>query len=80
MNKTCAICGSTIKHGHNPVAAALWHFRPFDLSQLPWVRGTLRCFGVDAALCLISPAFNTIRHWKYRKYKLTCQFRTLEDL
>jgi len=76
----CKICGEKLKPNSNRLMAALWHFRPLEWKQWPWFRGTLKQFGLDAAICLMSPAYNTLRHWKYRNAKLTSQFCALDDV
>ncbi len=78
MNK-CKICGEKLKPNSNRLSAALWHFRLIERKQWPWFRGTMELFGLDAAICLMSPIYNTFRHWKRRKAKLTSQFCALDD-
>ncbi|MDE2104486.1 MAG: hypothetical protein KGL39_45040 [Patescibacteria group bacterium] len=79
MKPTCIICGEKLKPGSNRLMSAFWHFRPLEWKQRPWFRGTLKRFGISAAIGLMSPLYNTLRHWKYRKAKLTSQFCALDD-
>ena len=78
--KTCIICGEKLKPNSNRLTAALWHFRPLELKQWPWFRGTVKHCGISSAISLMSPLYNTLRHWKYRKAKLTSQFCALDDV
>ena len=77
--KTCLFCGEILKPNSNRLLAALWHFRPFEKKQLPWFKGTRQHFGLSAAMATISPLYNALRHWKYRRAKLASQFHSLDD-
>lgn len=70
--KTCLICGeSTMKPAH----AAFSHFWLWNPGQLQFLRGNISMFGfwsgLDSTLGLICPAYNTLRHWKHRKARLS---------
>jgi hypothetical protein len=79
-NQNCIICNEQLKQNSNLLWAALWHFRLIEFKQWPWFKGTYKHFGLSSAISLICPLYNTLRHWKYRRFKLTSKFLSLEDM
>jgi hypothetical protein len=77
--KTCPICGSQAKctfkeHWYHHVWRA--HLAPYEPGNFRWFKGNMATFGrwrgFWSTIGLISPLFNTLRHWKYRKHQLVC--------
>jgi len=56
------------------VRDALSHFRLYEPGMWQFWRGNVRLLGVVqgllSILSLAFPWFDTLRHWKYRKYRL----------
>ena len=67
----CPICG---ERSTRPVLATLHHLRLYESGNWRFFRGNMAAFGrwrgFWSTVCLISPLFNTLRHWKYRKCRL----------
>jgi hypothetical protein len=73
--KPCVVCGEPTEH---PISAALEHFRLVEWDQWQFWRGNIRAFGfwsgLLASVDLSFPIVNTLRHWKYRKWRLKLKF------
>ena len=71
MKKFCPVCAEPTEY---PWRAALEHFRLYQRGQWKYLRGNVSCFGllqgISGTLGLAFPIYNTLRHWKYRKYRL----------
>lgn len=69
--KHCIVCGEKTDQ---PIAAAFTHFYLYAPRQWMYLRGNCKTFGllsgIHSTLCLICPAYNTLRHWKHRKSRL----------
>lgn len=67
----CLVCGDA---SPRPILATLWHFRLYAGGNWKWFRGNMATFGAWdgfwGTIGLVCPAFNTLRHWQYRKARL----------
>ena len=70
--KTCPICGDKTR---KPIQAAFEHFWFWQPGSLQYLKGNIKTFGfwsgLHAWICLAFPFYSTLRHWKYRKCRLT---------
>lgn len=70
--KRCIVCGDLTT---SPWLAAFHHFRLYESGNWKYLRGNCATFGllsgIHSTLCLICPAYNTLRFWEHRKSRLT---------
>lgn len=68
----CLICGEPSEKPIRSTFSHLWLYVP---GQWKYLRGNVRMFGLWdgfwGTVYLVSPLLNTLRHWKYRKHRLS---------
>jgi hypothetical protein len=71
MTTRCVVCG---RETERPISDALSHFKLYQHGYWQYLRGNIKTFGlrdgITGTLGLAFPIYNTIRNWKYRKYRL----------
>ena len=68
----CIVCDEPTE---KPIRSAFSHFYLYAPGNWQYLRGNMKMFGrwsgFWSTMDLICPALNTLRHWKYRKARLT---------
>lgn len=68
----CLVCGEVT---NRPLWSIFSHFYLYSPGHWKYFSGNMRTFGAWSGfwstIGLICPAFNTLRHWRYRKARLT---------